>query len=232
MEPGVYTISCRSRGPSCAALRPPAFRSIELVLRPLGQHVRVWRVSTNGRRRAACATTCAIGSTAVNTRRHSKRGVSAATMSKHRNVLSQICGSEIRSGAMRANPVDGIRIAKSPTRTRRFLTPVEVEALAREITNPPPHVSLPYDTPRDELGLLIHFLAFSGLLIGEAFGLQVCDLDFDGGRAEVQRTASETSDVVTIQHPKSGSVRRVPLPGSLAHDLRLLCGQRARDAYV
>ncbi len=98
----------------------------------------------------------------------SDQGLSAASISKHRNVLSQICGSAIRSGAMRANPVDGIRIAKSPTRTRRFLTPVEVEALATEITNPPPHVSRPYDTPRDEPGLLIHFHAFTGLRIGEA----------------------------------------------------------------
>jgi len=162
----------------------------------------------------------------------SEQGLSAASISKHRNVLSQICGSAIRSGAMRSNPVDGIRIAKSPTRTRRFLTPEEVEALATAITNPPPHVSRPYDTPRDELGLLIRFLAFTGLRIGEAFGLQVGDLDFKAGRVQVQRTASETSGVVAIEHPKAGNVRRVPLPGSLARELRLLCGPRARDAYV
>ena len=162
----------------------------------------------------------------------SEQGLSAASISKHRNVLSQICGSAIRSGAMRSNPVDGIRIAKSPTRTRRFLTPTEVEALATEITNPPPHVSRPYDRPREELGLLIRFLAFTGLRIGEAFGLQVGDLDFKAGRVEVQRTASETSGVVTIEHPKTGSVRRVPLPGSLASELRLLCGPRTRDAFV
>jgi len=162
----------------------------------------------------------------------SERGLSAASISKHRNVLSQICGTAIRAGAIRANPVDGIRIAKSPVRKKRFLSPTEVERLATEITNSPPHPSRPYDTPRDELGLLIRFLAFTGLRIGEAFGLQVGDLDFDSGRVEVQRTASETSGVVTIEHPKSGSVRRVPLPDSLAHDLRLLCGGRGRDAFV
>jgi len=161
-----------------------------------------------------------------------EQGLSAASISKHRNVLSQICGSAIRSGAIRVNPVDGIRIAKSPTRQRRFLSPEEVEALATEITNPPPHPSRPYDEPRYELGLLIRFLAFTGLRIGEAFGLQVGDLDFDAGRVEVQRTASETSGTVTIEHPKTGSVRRVPLPGSLAKDLRLLCRDRPRDAWV
>lgn len=106
----------------------------------------------------------------------SEQGLSAASISKHRNVLSQICGSAIRSGAIRVNPVDGIRIAKSPTRQRRFLTPEEVEALATEVTNPPAQASRPDDQPRDELGLLIRFLAFTGLRIGEAFGLQVADL--------------------------------------------------------
>ncbi len=171
-------------------------------------------------------------SVAVWVAEQSDAGLSAASISKHRNVLSQICGSAIRSGAIRNNPVDGIRIAKSPVRTKRFLSPAEVAALANEIANPPPQVSRPYDTPRDELGLLIRFLAFTGLRIGEAFGLQVGDLDFNAGRVEVQRTASETSGVVTIEHPKSGSVRRVPLPGSLAVDLRLLCSDRARDDFV
>jgi len=65
-----------------------------------------------------------------------------------------------------------------------------------------------------------------------AFGLQVGNLDFNAGRVEVQRTASETSGVVTIEHPNTGSVRRVPLPSSLASDLRLLCGPRERDAFI
>ena len=71
------------------------------------------------------------------------RGLSAASISKHRNVLSQICGTAIRAGAIRANPVDGIRIAKSPVRTKRFLSPAQrSRGLATEITNSPPPSSV------------------------------------------------------------------------------------------
>jgi integrase len=64
---------------------------------------------------------------------------------------------------------------------------------------------------------LVHVLAWSGLRIGEACGLQWADLDLRGRSLDVKRTISWQRGHVRVTAPKSGRARRVDIP-SPGHD--------------
>jgi integrase len=66
---------------------------------------------------------------------------------------------------------------------------------------------------------LIHVLAWSGVRIGEACGLQWADLDAAGGFLDVKRTVSWSRGCVSIRPPKSNRARRVDIPTALVERL-------------
>ncbi len=77
---------------------------------------------------------------------------------------------------------------------------------------------------------LIHVLAWTGLRLGEACGLQWVDLDVAGGFLEVRRTVAYRARRVLIGTPKSGQARRVDMPAALVARLRQrqsICEARA-----
>ena len=86
-------------------------------------------------------------------------GMAPKTLQKIRLVLRQVLDMARTSGAIRANPCDGIRLPRAEAKEPRFLTADELEALARA-TRPP-------------YGLLVHFAAATGLRPSELCGLRV-----------------------------------------------------------
>lgn len=144
-------------------------------------------------------------------------GLAAGTVRNHVQTLRQICAHAIRVGAIRSNPADGITVTATQSRPKRFLTAVQVEALADGMTDP-------------DDALLVRFLAFTGLRIGEAFGLQVGDLDFDRGRFTVARTCSGGGR--TLQPTKTGKVRSGTIAPHLSDGLAALCAGKAPTSPV
>jgi integrase len=70
-------------------------------------------------------------------------------------------------------------------------------------------------------GLVVLFLAYTGLRAGELAGLEVQDLDLTRGTVRVQRTKRKVRGGWETGTPKSRKSRRVvPLDGWLADDLR------------
>ena len=78
----------------------------------------------------------------------------------------------------------------------------------------------------------IHILAWTGLRLSEACGLQWGDLDLGGGFLEVRRTASYRAHRILTGAPKSGKARRVDLPAALVGRLRARQSLREVEAAV
>jgi integrase len=78
----------------------------------------------------------------------------------------------------------------------------------------------------------MHLLAWTGLRLSEACGLQWGDVDLGGGFLEVRRTASYRAHRILTGAPKSGKARRVDLPAALVGRLRARQSLREVEAAV
>lgn len=78
----------------------------------------------------------------------------------------------------------------------------------------------------------VYLLAWTGLRLSEACGLQWGDLDLAGGFLEVRRTASYRAHRILIGAPKSGKARRVDLPAALGSRLRARQSLREAEAAL
>ncbi|WP_253610817.1 tyrosine-type recombinase/integrase [Bifidobacterium pseudolongum] len=95
-----------------------------------------------------------------------------------------------------------------------FLSIQEVEDLADAAT----------ELGRDVDGLLVRFLAYTGVRVGEATALTVGDVDFAGGRVRVSKTWSVDRDgKAKLDAPKNGRARWAAFPSFLLADLAVLC---------
>lgn len=97
----------------------------------------------------------------------------------------------------------GVTLPKLPRATK--LTIPEASQVAKVMAGAAPHF-------RPFIGLC----AFAGLRLGEAAGLQVRDIDFEGHRLHVQRQIQgNTNGASRVAAPKHGSDRWVPVPADL-----------------
>ncbi|MCH9275662.1 site-specific integrase [Bifidobacterium amazonense] len=104
-----------------------------------------------------------------------------------------------------------------------FLTVPEVELLADTAA----------DNGRDVDGLLIRFLAYTGVRINEALALQIQDLDFKGRKARIRRTWSDDGNgKMQLGTPKNGEARTIALPGSLIAQLEKLAEDQSKSEFL
>jgi hypothetical protein len=94
-----------------------------------------------------------------------REGVAAGTIRNIRDVLRLVLGLAVKSGALKANPVTDVEVARATRTEMIFLEPHQIMALAAEVMAPP----LRYrreERRREgypEYGLLVRFAAFTGL---------------------------------------------------------------------
>ncbi|WP_413783627.1 tyrosine-type recombinase/integrase [Mycolicibacterium chubuense] len=133
----------------------------------------------------------------------------------------------VQHGALDANPADRVDFSASRATgdhaefEHHPLTTAEVGALSAAVSGYPPEG---YDGPElpayPVCGLLVEFLAYTGLRAAEAAGLEVADLRFGPGptcSVRVARTKDRKNGVWVVGTPKSKRSRRtVPLPPWLA----------------
>lgn len=144
-------------------------------------------------------------------------GAGAGTVGAARKVLRLVLNTAVGSGAIRANPCDGVRVAHSPKEPMLFLIADEVERLASTIT--PPY------------GTLVRFAAYTGLRAGEIGSLRVGRLDLLKGRVRVEEAVSEVQGHgLVFGEPKTYQRRSVPLLPSIRDELGELLAGRDVDA--
>ena len=108
--------------------------------------------------------------------------ISPATIKHHYLVLASVLQYAAQNRAIHSSPARGVRLPTNRSRQRPgheyvFLTPAQVSRLANAFP-------YPYD-------LLIQFLAFTGLRVGECAGLNIADVDTQARKVHIRRTRTK-----------------------------------------
>ncbi len=138
-----------------------------------------------------------------------------ATMERALGVLRQILDLAVADGNLAANPAAGVSAPKRLHKARGYLTHAQVEELATEAG------------PRGHDVIL--FLAYTGLRIGEAAGLQAQDVDLTRRRVTVERAVTEVG-AAKYKAPKTHERRTVPYPEFLDDIMAARVRGKNRDA--
>ena len=125
-------------------------------------------------------------------------GLSPSRIRNAAQVLGQILDAAVPGGRRHRNPAQGLRRPRIVEREMSFLSATELERFASQITDP--------------YGVLVRFLGWTGLRIGEAAALRVGRLDLLGRRIEVVKAATEVNGRLAWGSTKTGERRTVPLP--------------------
>jgi integrase len=144
----------------------------------------------------------------------SGKGLGARTVQKAGQVLHKVMAEAVARRYVVENPVAGVSYPKAPRSKRIVLSPAEIEKLTEAID------------PRYRA--LVPFLCWTGLRIGEAFGLQVKDVELDANpaRVTISRTVVDLG-TLTFNEPKTEAGNRmVPLPDDVVAELRAHIAER------
>jgi len=144
-------------------------------------------------------------------------GLSASSVQRAHGILSQMLDLAVRDRRLAVNPAKGARLPRKLAKPRRFLTADQVEALAVECE--------PY-------GLVVRFLAYTGLRWGEMAALRVRDVDLLRRRMHITRSVTEDNGRLIFDTTKTGEERTVPLPRFLAEQITASVAGKGLDDLV
>jgi integrase len=143
-------------------------------------------------------------------------GLAPKTLQKIRLVLRQILETARGSGAIKANPCQGLRLPRAQQKEPIFLTAEQVDLLARA-------AKPPYD-------LLIRFAAATGLRPSELCGLRIGRLNLIKGTAEIAEALTVVRGRVELGPTKTNVRRTVAIPRFLCDDLGAYLASRSQAA--
>jgi integrase len=154
--------------------------------------------------------------------------IAAGTVASIRRVLSMILNEAARSGAIPRNPADGVKAKRGRREEMVLLRREQVTVLANAIANPVIGVGNRGHTKQDHypaLGFMVRFVSETGLRSGEVAALRVGKVDLERRRVYVDSSATEVSVKenpagVVYDEPKTYEVRSVPMPLSIAEQMR------------
>jgi integrase len=144
-------------------------------------------------------------------------GSSAPTIENALGVLRMIHGLAVEDRRIASNPCDGVKAPPREHSQRAYLTHQQIDELAGTMT-------------RD--GLVVRFLAYTGLRYGEMAALAVADFDMLRRRVQVRRSVTEVKGKLVWSTPKSHERRSVPFPRFLTEDLARRMAGKGRDELV
>ncbi|MBZ4620981.1 site-specific integrase [Mycobacterium avium subsp. hominissuis] len=144
------------------------------------------------------------------------QGTSAATIETALGVLRMILGLAVEDRRIPRNPCGGVKAPPREHSRRAYLTHQQVDELAAAMA-------------RD--GLVVRFLAYTGLRYGEMAALTVGDFDMLR-RVNVRRSVTEVAGKLVWSTPKNHERRSVPFPRFLSEDLARRMDGKGRDEVV
>jgi integrase len=145
------------------------------------------------------------------------QGSSAPTIETALGVLRMILGLAVEDRRIANNPCNDVKAPRREHARRAYLTHQQVNDLAAAMA-------------RD--GLVVRFLAYTGLRYGEMAALAVADFDMLRRRVQVRRSVTEVKGKLEWSTPKSHERRSVPFPRFLTDDLARRMAGKGRDDLV
>jgi integrase len=129
----------------------------------------------------------------------SARGLAPATVQKCHQIVGKALRGAVAARRIRFNVAEGVPLPRIEREEQKFLTPKEVARLADAIDPRYRH--------------LVLLLAYGGLRIGEAAGLQWRNVNLLRRYVDVVQTVVEVRGEIVINPPKTNAGRRrVPIP--------------------
>ena len=129
---------------------------------------------------------------------------SASTAVKAHRVLSLILALAVRDGRMVRNPADGISLPREVRKDRRYLTHVQVAALAEACANPTESVAERREHRQTgssgDYRLAVLVLAYTGVRFGEMAALRCRRLDFAPTEVRSCRIGDRRQRAVEVGH--------------------------------
>lgn len=141
-----------------------------------------------------------------------------ASVRKVHRVMSMVLGAAVKDGRLGRNPAAGVALPRVEVAEKRFLTHVQVEALA--------------DAVGPDWRLVVRFLAYTGLRWGEMAALRVQRLDLLRRRVLVAESVTPVGGAMSCGPTKGHERREVPIPPFLARELGNAIVGKARDDLV
>jgi len=146
-----------------------------------------------------------------------EKGCAAATIENALGVLRMVLGLAVENKRIPHNPCEGVKAPKRQHSARAYLTHQQVGELATAVA-------------RD--GLVIRFLAYTGLRYGEMAALKVSSFDMLRRRVNIRESVTEVSGKLVWSTPKGHERRSVPFPKFLAEDLAARMEGKGREDLV
>ena len=132
-------------------------------------------------------------------------GLSASRIRLARQVLSSAMTAAVESGFIAANPASGVKVPRTRSKEKLFLTAEQVELLA--------------DAIDEQYSALVYLLAYGGLRWGEATALRRRRLDLKRSRVEVAESLADVAGALHFGPTKTYDRRTVVLPAFVRDQL-------------
>lgn len=142
--------------------------------------------------------------------------LSPASVAKVHRVFSLLMSWAVPARLWK-NPAEGVNLPRSTTAEHRYLTHGQVSKLAEACG--------PY-------GVVVTFLAYTGLRWGEMAALRVRHVDLTRRRVQITQSVTEIDGRLEWGAPKNHERRTVPLPRFLAEQLERHLVDKAADDLV
>lgn len=142
-------------------------------------------------------------------------GAAGGTVRKIAGAMRGILDQAVLSQRLAVNPMAAVRLPKQDLVQRRYLSALQVEALA-------------------EAGdaLVVHVLAYCGLRIGELAALRAHRVDLARRRFRIEESVTEVNGELVWSSPKDHQRRSVPFPAFLAGAVTAAVEGLGRDDLV
>jgi integrase len=144
-------------------------------------------------------------------------GAAAPTIENALGVLRMVLGLAVENKRIPHNPCDGVKAPRREHSDRAYLTHQQVAELADAMA-------------RD--GLVVRFLAYTGLRYGEMAALSVKNFDMLRRRVNIRQSVTEVAGKLTWSTPKGHERRSVPFPKFLVEDLAAQMEGKGREDLV
>lgn len=131
-------------------------------------------------------------------------------------VLSSALDLAVADGEITSNPARGFPLPRKARPPQRFLTEVEVAALAARSRHPD----------------VVWVLATTGMRFGELAGLQVRDVDFTAQRIQIVRNAVLVDGTIVVGTPKTGERRTITAPCFVFDMIKKRCQRKLPTAWI
>ncbi len=143
------------------------------------------------------------------------KGAGPSTIHTSTQIVRSVLDVAVDDGALKENPARNLRLQRSASTEKLFLTPTQVEDLANAIAPP--------------FGTLIRFAAYTGLRAGEIGALRMRRVDLSRGVVEVAESLADVRGKMVFGPTKNYARRHVPLPAFLRDEMEEFVRGRRRD---